>query len=173
MTFSEMFARHLPPPLIPPHKGEGDPAGADLGKLLRSGCRGGDKQGARQRSLPLVGRVAKPPDCRRSAERIKCLWMGTGLKKYIAIRYNIAARFKPSQWDGKGRANLDPVWLVERLALFDTYCAPSLESSIAEGFYRPGRVRCRYARELRPDSVQLRGRCRRQADPCRGRRGSQ
>ena len=60
--------------------------------------------------------------------------MGTGLKKYIAIRYNIAARFKPSQWDGKGRANLDPVWLVERLALFDTYCAPSLEAQSLKDF---------------------------------------
>ena len=60
--------------------------------------------------------------------------MGTGLKKYIAIRYNVATGFKPSQWDGKGRANLDPVWLVERLALFDKYCAPSLESQSLKDF---------------------------------------
>lgn len=60
--------------------------------------------------------------------------MDTGLKKYIAIRYNIAAGFKPSQWDGKGRANLDPVWLVERLALFDTYCASSLEGQSLKDF---------------------------------------
>jgi len=60
--------------------------------------------------------------------------MDTGLKKYIAIRYNIAAGFKPSQWDGRGRANLDPVWLVERLALFDRYCAPSLEGQSLRDF---------------------------------------
>jgi len=60
--------------------------------------------------------------------------MGLTLKQYIAIRYNTATGFNPSQWNGQGRANLDPVWLVERLALFDTYCAPSLESQILKGF---------------------------------------
>ena len=60
--------------------------------------------------------------------------MGTALKKYTAIRYNTATGFNPSQWDGQGRANLDPVWLVERLALFDTYCAPSLESQTLKDF---------------------------------------
>lgn len=60
--------------------------------------------------------------------------MDTRLKKYIAIRYNAATGFKPSQWDGKGRANLDPVWLVERLALFDRYCAPSLEGQSLKDF---------------------------------------
>ncbi|MDX8531967.1 glycosyltransferase [Mesorhizobium sp. VK25A] len=56
------------------------------------------------------------------------------LKKYITIRYNTAAGFKPSQWNGKGRVNLDPVWLVERLALFDNYCAPSLEAQSLKDF---------------------------------------
>ena len=56
------------------------------------------------------------------------------LKKYIAIRYNAATGFKPSQWNGGGRANLDPVWLVERLALFDKYCAPSLEAQSHKDF---------------------------------------
>jgi hypothetical protein len=56
------------------------------------------------------------------------------LKKYIAIRYNTAAPFKPSQWSGKGRANLDPVWLVERLGLFDDYCAVSLENQSHKDF---------------------------------------
>lgn len=56
------------------------------------------------------------------------------LKKYITIRYNTAAGFKPSQWNGKGRVNLDPVWLVERLALFDNYCAPSLEAQSRKDF---------------------------------------
>lgn len=60
--------------------------------------------------------------------------MGTALKKYTAIRYNTATGFNPGQWDGQGRANLDPVWLVERLALFDTYCAPSLESQTLKDF---------------------------------------
>ena len=60
--------------------------------------------------------------------------MSMDLKKYIAIRYNTAAGFKPSQWNGKGRANLDPVWLVERLALFDNYCAPSLEAQSLKDF---------------------------------------
>ncbi|OWK18728.1 hypothetical protein AJ88_01025 [Mesorhizobium amorphae CCBAU 01583] len=56
------------------------------------------------------------------------------LKKYIAIRYNAPTGFKPSQWNGEGRANLDPVWLVERLALFDGYCAPSLEAQSMKDF---------------------------------------
>lgn len=56
------------------------------------------------------------------------------LKKYIAIRYNAPTGFKPSQWGGAGRANLDPVWLVERLALFDKYCAPSLEGQALKDF---------------------------------------
>ncbi|WP_036259873.1 glycosyltransferase [Mesorhizobium sp. WSM3224] len=56
------------------------------------------------------------------------------LKKYITIRYNTAAAFKPSQWNGKGRVNLDPVWLVERLTLFDNYCAPSLEAQSLKDF---------------------------------------
>lgn len=60
--------------------------------------------------------------------------MGTTLKKYIAIRYNTATGFNPSQWNGQGRANLDPVWLVERLGLFDTYCAASLESQTLKDF---------------------------------------
>lgn len=60
--------------------------------------------------------------------------MSTDLKKYVAIRYNTATGFMPSQWNGKGRANLDPVWLVERLALFDTYCAPSLEGQSLKDF---------------------------------------
>ncbi|MGX5848478.1 glycosyltransferase [Mesorhizobium sp. PL10] len=60
--------------------------------------------------------------------------MSTDVKKYVAIRFNTATGFKPSQWDGKGRANLDPVWLVERLALFDTYCAPSLEAQSLKDF---------------------------------------
>ena len=38
----------------PPHKGEGIPVGADLRKLAISRRR---EMGARQRSLPLVGRV--------------------------------------------------------------------------------------------------------------------
>lgn len=57
-----------------------------------------------------------------------------GLKKYIAIRYNAPTGFKPSQWNGEGRAHLDPVWLVERLALFDNYCAPSLEGQSVKDF---------------------------------------
>jgi hypothetical protein len=60
--------------------------------------------------------------------------MSSALKKYVAIRYNAPTGFKPSQWNGKGRANLDPVWLVERLALFDNYCAPSLESQSLKDF---------------------------------------
>ena len=56
------------------------------------------------------------------------------LKKYITIRYNTTAGFKPSQWNGKGRVNLDPVWLVERLALFDNYCAPSIEAQSRKDF---------------------------------------
>ncbi|WP_292431305.1 glycosyltransferase [Mesorhizobium sp.] len=56
------------------------------------------------------------------------------LKKYITIRYNTAASFTPSQWNGKGRVNLDPVWLVERLALFDNYCAASLETQSLKDF---------------------------------------
>ncbi|RUX73494.1 hypothetical protein EN925_27080 [Mesorhizobium sp. M7A.F.Ca.US.006.04.2.1] len=60
--------------------------------------------------------------------------MSTDLKKYVAIRYNTATGFMPSQWNGHGRANLDPVWLVERLALFDTYCAPSLEGQSQKDF---------------------------------------
>ncbi|KRB29588.1 hypothetical protein ASD99_25455 [Mesorhizobium sp. Root695] len=60
--------------------------------------------------------------------------MSSDLKKYVAIRYNTATGFMPSQWKGKGRANLDPVWLVERLALFDTYCAPSLEGQSLTDF---------------------------------------
>ncbi|WP_181183516.1 MULTISPECIES: glycosyltransferase [unclassified Mesorhizobium] len=56
------------------------------------------------------------------------------LKKYIAIRYNAPTGFKPSRWNGTGRANLDPVWLVERLALFDNYCAPSLENQSMKDF---------------------------------------
>ncbi|WP_140752278.1 glycosyltransferase [Mesorhizobium sp. B4-1-3] len=59
---------------------------------------------------------------------------GMELKKYIAIRYNAPTGFKPSRWKGTGRANLDPVWLVERLALFDTYCAPSLENQSMRDF---------------------------------------
>jgi hypothetical protein len=60
--------------------------------------------------------------------------MSTDLKKYVAIRYNTAAGFTPSQWNGKGRANLDPVWLVERLALFDKYCVSSLEGQSLKDF---------------------------------------
>jgi hypothetical protein len=60
--------------------------------------------------------------------------MSMELKKYIAIRYNTATGFKPRQWNGKGPANLDPVWLVERLALFDNYCAPSLEGQSLKDF---------------------------------------
>ncbi|MDX8527284.1 glycosyltransferase [Mesorhizobium sp. MSK_1335] len=56
------------------------------------------------------------------------------LKKYITIRYNTAAGFKPSQWNGKGPVNLDPVWLVERLRLFDNYCAASLEAQSLRDF---------------------------------------
>lgn len=60
--------------------------------------------------------------------------MSISLKKYVAIRYNTVTGFMPSQWTGKGRANLDPVWLVERLALFDKYCAPSLEGQSLKDF---------------------------------------
>jgi hypothetical protein len=86
--------------------------------------------------------------------------MGIDLKKYIAIRYNTATGYRPSQWNGEGAANLDPAWLAERLDLFDSYCAFSLESQSAKDFT----VLVAFDKETGADTIQTVCGCARDID---------
>lgn len=86
--------------------------------------------------------------------------MDTHLKKYIAIRYNTALDFRPSQWNGEGPANLDPAWLAERLELFDSYCAFSLESQSVKDFT----VLVAFDRQTNADTIQAVCACARDID---------